>query len=116
LTQLTILFAWTEQCERSFEELKRRLTNAHVLTIPDINQPFDVFCDASYQGLGCVLMQNKKVVAYGSQQLKVHERNYPTHNLELATIVLDLKIWRLSDHKTLRYLFDQRELNMRYRR
>jgi len=61
------------------------LTNVPVLTILDTNQPFEVLCDASYQGLGCVLMQNKKVVAYASRQLKVHE--YPTHDLELATIV-----------------------------
>jgi len=129
LTQLTRKdhpFAWTEQCERSFEELKRKLTNAPVLTIPDTNQSFEVFCDASYQGLGCVLMQNKKVVAYASRQLKVHERNYPTHDLELATVVFALKIWRhflygvsfnvFGDHKSLKYLFDQKELNMRQRR
>ena len=96
LTQLTRKdhpFAWTEQCERSFKGLKRRLTNAPVLTIPDTNQSFEVFCYASYQGLGCVLMQNKKVVAYASRQLKVHERNYPTHDLELAAVVFALKIW-----------------------
>jgi len=95
LTQLTRKdhpFTWTEQCEISFEELKRRLTNAPVLTIPDTNQSFEVLCDASYQGLGCVLMQNKKIVAYVSRQLKVHERNYPTHDLELATVVFALKI------------------------
>ena len=67
------------------------MTNALVLTIPDTNQSFEVFCDASYQGLGCVLMQNKKVVAYASHQLKVHERNYPTHDLELAAVVFALK-------------------------
>jgi len=70
LTQLTRKdhpFAWTEQCEGSFEELKRRLTNDPVLTIPGTNQSFEVFCDASYQGLGCVLMQNKKIVAYASR-------------------------------------------------
>ena len=73
LTQLTRKdhpFVWTEQCERSFEELKRRLTNAPVLTIPDINQSFEVFCDASYQGLGCVLMQNKKVVCLRFSSIK----------------------------------------------
>ena len=63
------------------------MTNAPALTIPNTNQSFEVFCDASYQGLGCVLMQNKKVVAYASRQLKVYERNYPTHDLELATVV-----------------------------
>ena len=73
LTQLTRKdhpFAWTGQCERSFEELKRRLINAPVLTIPDINQSFEVFCDASYQGLGCVLMQNKKVVCLRFSSIK----------------------------------------------
>jgi len=128
LTQLTRKdhpFTWTEQCEKSFKELKRRLTNAPVLTIPDINQPFDVFCDASYQGLGCVLMQNRKVVAYASRQLKVYERNYPTHGTGSSRFCLK-KIWRhylygasfkvFSDHKSLRYLFDQKELNMRQRR
>ena len=64
LTRKDHPFAWTEQCEKNFEELKRRLTNAPILTIPDTNQSFEVFCDASYQGLGCVLMLNKKVVAY----------------------------------------------------
>jgi len=95
LTQLTRNdhpFACTEQCERSFKDLKRRLTNALVLTIPYTNQPFKVFCDVYYRGLSFVLMQNKKVVAYASRQLKVHERNYPTHDLELATIVFALKI------------------------
>jgi len=85
-------FTWMEQCDRSYEELKRRLTNAPVLIISDVNQSFDVFYDASYQGLGCVLMQNKKVVAYASRQLRVHERNYPTHDLELAAVVFALKI------------------------
>ena len=118
LTQLTKKdnpFAWTEQCERSFEELKKGLTNAPVLTIPKTNKPFEVFCDASYNGLGCVLMQNKKVVAYASRQLKVLLRNYPTHDLELAAVVFALKIWRhflygvsfnvFSDHKSLKYFF-----------
>ncbi|WVZ24644.1 hypothetical protein V8G54_003188 [Vigna mungo] len=129
LTQLTRkdqLFVWTNRCESSFQELKQRLTNAPVLVIPDVNQPFVVFCDASYQGLGCVLMQEEKVVAYASRQLKIHERNYPTHDLELAALVFALKIWRhylygvrfqvFSDHKSLKYLFDQKELNMRQRR
>jgi len=68
------------------------LSNASILIILDTNKSFEVFCDASYQGLSCVLMQNKKVVAYASRQLKVHERNYPTHDLELTTVVLTLKI------------------------
>nr|KYP38001.1 Transposon Ty3-G Gag-Pol polyprotein [Cajanus cajan] len=80
-------------CERSFEELKRRLTTSPVLVLPDSGEPFDVYCDASHQGLGCVLMQHGKMVAYASRQLKNHERNYPTHDLELAAVVFALKIW-----------------------
>jgi len=85
-----------------------------------------VYCDASKMGLGGVLMQNRQVVAYASRQLKVHEKNYLTHDLELAAVVYVLKIWRhylygykfevFSDHKSLKYLFDQKELNMRQRR
>jgi len=126
LTRKDNPFAWTEQCERSFKEFKRRLANTPVLTIPYTNKSFETFGDASHQGLGCVLMQNKKVVAYASRQLKVYERNYPTHDLELAAIIFALKIWRhflygvsfnvFNDHKSLRYLFDQNELNMRQRR
>jgi hypothetical protein len=76
-------FNWTESCEKNFQELKRRLTTAPVLTLPDIQRDFVVYCDASRQGLGCVLMQDGKVVAYASRQLKPHEQNYPTHDLEL---------------------------------
>ena len=85
-----------------------------------------VYSDASHQGLGCVLMQHGKVVAYASRQLKPYERNYPTHDLELAAVVFALKIWRhflfgetceiFTDHKSLKYLFSQKELNMRQRR
>jgi len=94
-----------------------------VLVIPDTSKPFEVYCDASYQGLGCVLMQDRRVMAYASRQLKNHEKNYPTHDLKLAAVVFALKIWRhylygaqfqvFSDHKSLKYLFDQKELNMR---
>jgi len=129
LTQLTRKdqpFTWTDKCEESFQELKRRLTSTPILLIPNVGKPFEIYCDASHLELGCVLMQEKKVVAYASRQLKMHERNYPTHDLELATIVFALKIWRhylygaqfrvFSDHKSLKYLFDQKELNMRQRR
>ena len=85
-----------------------------------------MYCDASRAGLGCVLMQSGRVVAYGSCQLKNHEQNYPTHDMELAAIVFALKIWRhylygeqfevYSDHKSLKYIFTQRDLNMRQRR
>jgi len=129
LTQLTRKdqpFAWTDRCESSFQELKQKLTSAPVLVIPDTSRPFEVYCDASQQGLGCVLMQERRVVAYASRQLKSHEKNYPTHDLELAAVVFALKMWRhylygaqfqvFSDHKSLKYLFDQKELNMRQRR
>ncbi|KAK2427510.1 hypothetical protein QL285_026084 [Trifolium repens] len=129
MTQLTRKdqpFAWTEKCELSFQLLKERLTTSPVLMLPQSDEPYEVYCDASHQGLGCVLMQHKRAVAYASRQLKVHEKNYPTHDLELAAVVFALKIWRhhlygctfvvFSDHKSLKYLFDQKELNMRQRR
>jgi hypothetical protein len=116
-------FAWMENCERSFQELKQRLTTAPVLTLPDIHRDFVVYCDASRQGLGCVLMQDGKVVAYASRQLRTHEQNYPTHDLELAAVVHALKIWRhylignkceiYTDHKSLKYIFTQPDLNLR---
>jgi len=97
-----------------------------VLIIPDTAKKFEMYCDASYQGLGCVLMQEKRSVAYASRQLKVHEKNYPTHDLKLAAVVFALKSWRhylygsqfqvFSDHKSLKYLFEQKGLNMRQRR
>jgi hypothetical protein len=129
LTQLTRkgqAYIWNKTCEESFQELKQKLTSAPVLTLPNSNESFVVYCDASKMGLGGVLMQSGKVVAYASRQLKVHERNYPTHDLELAAVVFTLKIWRhylygarfevFSDHKSLKYLFSQKELNMRQRR
>ncbi|XP_052728486.1 uncharacterized protein LOC128195286 [Vigna angularis] len=97
LTELTRKdhpFAWTDRCEASFQELKQKLTSAPVWVIPDTAKPFEVCCDASHQGLGCVLMQEKRAVAYASRQLKIHEKNYPTHDLELAAVVFALKIWR----------------------
>jgi ribonuclease HI len=118
-------FNWTESCERSFQELKRRLTTAPVLTLPDIQQDFVVDCDASRQGLGCVLKQDGKVVAYASRQLKSHKQNYPTHDLEFAAIVHALKIWRhylignkceiYTDHKSLKCILTQPDLNLRHR-
>jgi hypothetical protein len=81
-----IEFKWTPECQESFETLKK-LTTTDVLILPYIHKPFLVNCDASYIGLGCVLMQEGRVVAYSSRQLKIHERNYPTHDLELATVV-----------------------------
>ena len=119
-------FEWSPECEASFQELKLRLTTAPILIMPDINKNFEVYCDASRLGLGCVLMQEGKVVSYLSRQLRPHEENYPTHDLELAAVVFALKVWRhylmgkrteiYTDHKSLKYIFTQRELNMRQRR
>ena len=119
-------YVWDEKCEEAFQNLKTKLTTSPVLMIPDPTQTFTVYTDASKKGLGCVLMQNDRVVAYASRQLRPHEENYPTHDLELAAVVFALKIWRhhlygskfevFSDHKSLKYLFDQKELNMRQRR
>jgi hypothetical protein len=116
-------FMWTPACQKSFETLKERLTTTPILILPDVHKPFSVYCDASYTGLGCVLMQEGRVVAYSSRQLKIHQRNYPTHDLELAAVVHALKTWRhylyrqkcdiYTDHKSLKYIFTQSELNMR---
>ncbi|WVZ83813.1 hypothetical protein U9M48_030913 [Paspalum notatum var. saurae] len=88
------MFEWTDKCQSNFEELKKRLTTTPVLIMPDIQKAFSVYCDASRQGLGCVLMQEGHVVAYASRQLWKHEQNYPTHDLELAAVVHALKLWR----------------------
>jgi hypothetical protein len=118
-------FKWDEACQKCFEELKERLTTAPVLIMPDIHKGFDVYCDASHLGLGCV-MQEGKVIVYASRQLRKLGKNYPTHDLELATVVHALKIWRhymignkckiFTDHKSLKYIFTQKELNLRQRR
>ncbi|RVW24900.1 Retrovirus-related Pol polyprotein from transposon 17.6 [Vitis vinifera] len=91
-TQKGVKFEWSDDCERSFQELKNRLVTTPILTIPSGSGGFVVYSDASHQGLGCVLMQHGKVVAYASRQLKPYERNYPTHDLELAAVVFALKI------------------------
>nr|GEX05351.1 reverse transcriptase [Tanacetum cinerariifolium] len=119
-------FVWNEEREKSFEELKQRLVSAPVLTLPSGSGGFQIYSDASKKGLGCVLMQHGKVIAYASRQLKPYEVNYPTHDLELAAVVFTLKIWRhylygesydvFTDHKSLKYIFTQRELDMRQRR
>ena len=126
LTRKGVKFEWTDRCEGSFQTLKEKLTSAPVLTLPGGNEGFEVYSDASYQGLGCVWMQHKRVVAYTSRKLKKHELNYPTHDLELAAVIFALKTWRhylygatfqiFTDHKSLKYLFTQKELNLRRRR
>jgi hypothetical protein len=119
-------FEWTPRREAIFQELKKRLTMAPVLTMPDIEKPFSIYCDASGQGLGCVLMQDDHVVAYASRQLRKHEEKYLTHDLELVAAVHALKIWRhyiigkicevYSDQKRLKYIFTQPVLNLRQQR
>jgi hypothetical protein len=119
-------FDWTEECQTSFEELKKWLTLAPVLILPDITKKFDIYCDAARQGLGCVLMQDGQVVSYASRQLRKHDENYPTHDLELAAVVHALKIWRhylighrceiYNDHNSLKYIFTQNDLNLRQHR
>ncbi|KAA3465845.1 DNA/RNA polymerases superfamily protein [Gossypium australe] len=121
-----VQFVWTDKQQESFERLKKILTEAPVLIQPEARREFVVYCDASQIGLGCVLMQEGMVVAYASRQLRPHEVNYATHDLELAAVVFALKIWRhylygeksiiYTDHKTLKYLLTQKELNLRQRR
>ena len=112
--------------KRSFQGLKTRLTSAPILALPSSGKKFVVFSDVSHQGLGCVLMQEEKVIAYASRYLKKQELNYPTHDLEVAALVFALKLWRhylygekcqiFTDHKSLKYLLTQKELNLRRRR
>ena len=128
MTQLTCKsakFVWTEECEKSFQELKQGLVTALVLTIPSNLGGFIIYSDASRKGLGCMLMEHGKVIAYASRQLKNYEQNYPTYDLEMAAVVFALKIWRhylfgerceiYTNHKSLKYFFTQKELNMRQR-
>ena len=126
LTQKNVKFVWTQECEHWFQMLKKNLVIAPILTLPEPGKYFTVYSDASCVGFGCVLMQDGKVIAYASRQLKTHEQNYTTHDLELAAIVFALKIWRhylygescdiFTDHKSLKYIFTQKDLNLRQRR
>jgi hypothetical protein len=88
-----VKFGWSPKCNEAFEQLKILLTTAPILAQLDIEKPYDVYCDASGIGLGCVLMQEGQVIAYASRQLRWHEEHYPTHDLELAAVVHALKIW-----------------------
>jgi hypothetical protein len=126
LTEKDVDFKWNNDCEVSFQTLKHKLVNAPILSLSESGKRFTVYTDASRIGLGCVLMQDGKVIAYGSRQLKKYERNYPTHDLEWATVVFALKSWRhylygetcdiYTDYKSLKYIFIQKELNMRQHR
>jgi len=126
LLRKDVKFKWDSKCDEAFHTLRAHLTTTPVLAQPDNNKPYDVYCDASGTGLGCVLMQDNRVIAYASRALRPHELNYPTNDLELAAVIHALKIWRYylmgthcniyTDHKSLKYIFTQSELNMRQRR
>ncbi|GKD43241.1 putative reverse transcriptase domain-containing protein, partial [Tanacetum coccineum] len=126
LTQKNKKYIWGEDQESAFQLLKQKLCEAPILALPEGNDDFVVYCDASHQGLGAVLMQREKVIAYASRQLKPNEENYTTHDLELGAVVFALKIWRhylygtkctvFTDHKSLQHILHQKELNMRQRR
>ena len=117
LLQKNVKFEWSEKCQASFEKVKAFLTEEPVLTQPTYGKEYVIFSDAWLNGLGCVLMQEGKVVDYASRQLMPHEKNNPTHDMELAAIVFALKIWRhylheekcfiYIDHMNLKYLPSQ---------
>nr|GEZ25020.1 putative reverse transcriptase domain-containing protein [Tanacetum cinerariifolium] len=112
--------------EATFQLLKQKLCSAPILALPEGSENFVVYCDASHKGLGAILMQKEKVIAYASCQHKIHEKNYTIHDLELGAVVFALKMWRhymygtkcvvFTDHKSLQHILDQKELNMRQRR
>ncbi|GKB67535.1 putative nucleotidyltransferase, ribonuclease H [Tanacetum coccineum] len=126
LTQKNVKFDWSEKAEAAFQLLKQKLCSAPILALPEGGENLVVYCDASRKGLGAVLMQREKVIAYASRQLKIHEKNYTTHDLELGAVVFALKMWRrylyrtkcdvFTDHKSLQHILDQKELIMRQRR
>nr|GFA54123.1 putative reverse transcriptase domain-containing protein [Tanacetum cinerariifolium] len=121
-----IKFDWGEKEENDFQLIKQKLCSALILALPEGSEDFVVYCDASHKGLRAVLMQREKVIAYASRQLKVHAKNYTTHDLELGSVVFALKLWRhylygtrctmFTDHKSLQHIIDQKDLNMRQRR
>ncbi|GKB90246.1 putative nucleotidyltransferase, ribonuclease H [Tanacetum coccineum] len=126
LTQKNQKFDWGEEQEEAFQLLKQKLCAAPILVLSEGSEDFVVYCDASIKGLGAVLIQRMKVIAYASRQLKIHEQNYTTHDLELGAVVFALKIWRhylygtkcvvFTDYKSLQHILDQKDLNMRQRR
>ncbi|GJX47277.1 putative reverse transcriptase domain-containing protein [Tanacetum coccineum] len=98
LTQKKVKFEWGDKQETTFQLLKQKLYSAPILALPEGSKDFIVYCDASIKGLGVVLMQREKVIAYASRQLKIHEKNYTTHDLELR-----------ADHKSLQHILNQKE-------
>nr|GEU47901.1 putative reverse transcriptase domain-containing protein [Tanacetum cinerariifolium] len=126
LTQKNKKYEWGMEEEEAFQTLKQKLCSAPILAFPEGTKNFIVYCDAPLKGYGAVLMQREKVIAYASHKLKKHEENYTTHDLELGAVVFALRIWRhylygtkctvYTDHKSLQYILDQKELNMRQRR
>ncbi|GJT52704.1 putative reverse transcriptase domain-containing protein [Tanacetum coccineum] len=124
LTQKGVKFDWGDKQEAAFQLLKQKLYSAPILALPEGSEDFIAYCDASKKGLGAVLMQREKVISYASRQLKIHEKNYTTHDLELGAVVFALKIWRhylygtkctvFTDHKSLQHISGiRRELNMK---
>ncbi|GJT06676.1 putative reverse transcriptase domain-containing protein, partial [Tanacetum coccineum] len=123
LTPKNKKYEWGKEEEEAFQTLKQKLCSAPILAFPEGTEDFVVYCDASLKGYGVVLMQKEKVIAYASRQLKVHEENYTTHDLELGAIVFAFRLWRhylygtkcvvFTDHKSLQYILNQKELNLR---
>ncbi|GKF06668.1 retrovirus-related pol polyprotein from transposon 17.6, partial [Tanacetum coccineum] len=126
LTQKKIQLIWGNKQEAAFQLLKQKLCSAPILALPEGSEDFIAYCDASKKGLGAVLMQREKVITYASLKLKIHEKNYTTHDLEVGAVVFALKIWRhylygtkctvFTDHKSLQHILNQKELNMRQHR
>ncbi|GJZ36620.1 putative reverse transcriptase domain-containing protein [Tanacetum coccineum] len=125
LTQKDKKYAWGKEEEEAFQTLKQKLCSASILALPEGTKDFVVYCDASIKGYGAVLMQREKVIVCASQQLKSYGENYTTYDLELGALVFDLRLWRhylygtkcvvFIDHKSLQYIMNQKELNMRQR-
>ncbi|GKE11455.1 putative reverse transcriptase domain-containing protein, partial [Tanacetum coccineum] len=125
LTQKGVKFDWGDKQEAAFQLLKQKLCSVPILALPEGSKNFVVYCDASHKGLGVVLMQRENVISYASRQLKIHEKNYTTHDLELGSVVFSLKLWRyylygtkctvFTDHKSLQHILNKKELNMRLR-
>ncbi|GKD81402.1 putative reverse transcriptase domain-containing protein [Tanacetum coccineum] len=117
LTQKGVKFDWGDKQEVVFQLLNQKLCSAPILALPEGSEDFIAYCYASKKGWGAVLMQREKVISYASRQLKIHEKNYTTHDLELGAVVFALKIWRhylygtkctvFTDHKSLQHILDQ---------